>query len=266
MDFRAANIYLAQTCEPNWRESIGGAYALNSETREEKIIRYLPLVKYIAGRIAIGKGAPVDVEDLYGYGVIGLIDAIDRFDAAKGVKFETYASFRIKGAIIDELRKLSWMPRTAIAKVAKLNETRDSLKASLGREPLDNEIADALNMPLEEMRKIENYINYLSFVSLDEVLFQPDDEKNAVNASIEDRNSPRPDNIIEDRERFIMLKKAIDLLGEKDKLVLNLYYNEKMTLKEIGRVLNVTESRVSQLHSRAILRLRENLRKLNYSL
>jgi len=240
------------------------SHAQNFETRDEIIMRYLPLVKFIAGRIFISKLSSVDTDDLTGYGVIGLIDAIAKFDPAKGVKFETYASLRIRGAIIDELRKINWMPRTVITKVSKLNEVRENLKSKLGREPRSSELAEGLGISLEELRKTESYINYLSIISLDEIIFQSDDDDIFLHSTVEDCSSPRPENVLEDKEKLIMLKKAIVMLDEKDKLVLNLYYYEKLTLKEIGQALEVSESRVSQIHSRAILRLRDNLKKLNY--
>lgn len=240
------------------------SYALGYETREEKIVRYLPLVKFIASRIFTGRMSPVDQDDLINYGVIGLIDAIDRFDTSKGVKFETYASLRIKGAIIDELRKLNWMPRSAISKISRLNEVKETLKEKLDREPNSSEIASELGVSMSDLRKIESYVNYLSVVSLDEIIFQSDDDEIFLSSTIEDEKSPRPDNVLEEKEKFHMLKGAIDMLEEKDKLILNLYYHEKLTLKEIGQVLDISESRVSQLHSRIILRLRDNLKKLKY--
>jgi RNA polymerase sigma factor for flagellar operon FliA len=240
------------------------SYELKSETREEKIIKYLPLVKMIAGRIFFSKSSPVDTEDLVSFGIIGLIDAVDRFDPSKGVKFETYASLRIKGAIIDEIRKLSWIPRTAMAKISKLNEVRDDLKAKLGREPKDEEIAKQLGITVEQMRKMENYVNYMSIISLDEVIFQSDDDELFLYSTIEDNNSLKPDKLLEKKEAEGILKEAIEMLDDKDKLVLSLYYSERLTLKEIGSVLKVSESRVCQIHSRAILRLRENLKKLKY--
>jgi len=240
------------------------SYALKADSREEKIVGYLPLVKFIAGRIMIGRTWPVDIDDLVNYGVIGLIDAIDKFDTSRGVKFETYASLRIKGAIIDELRKLSWMPRSAMGKISKLNHVKEALKEKLGREPSSQEIASGLEVTILELGKIESYINYLSVVSLDEVIFQSDEDEIFLSSTIEDKSSPRPDNVLEDREKLTILKSAIDMLSEKDKLILNLYYYEKLTLKEIGNVLDISESRVSQIHSRVILRLRDNLKKLNY--
>jgi RNA polymerase sigma factor FliA len=240
-------------------------YALDLEkSRDEIIIRYLPLVKFIAGRIIVGKMSPVDTDDLINYGVIGLIDAIDKFDPSKGVKFETYASLRIKGTIIDELRKLNWMPRSAIGKISQLNRLKDELKEKFGREPNTAELASGLGVSLSDLKKIENYINYLSMVSLDEIVFQSDDDEIFLSSTLEDNRSPRPDNIMEEKEKLVMLKRAIDMLDEKDRLILNLYYYEKLTLKEIGHILEVSESRVSQLHSRVVLRLRDNLKKLNY--
>ncbi|HBM81486.1 MAG: FliA/WhiG family RNA polymerase sigma factor [Clostridiales bacterium] len=240
------------------------SFVSNNETREEKIIRYLPLVKYIVGRTFVSKYSPVSVDDLISFGVIGLIDAIDKFDPSKGVKFETYACIRIKGAIIDELRKLNWVPRSTTAKVSKLNQAREKLKNELKREPTDEETADALGIDLYELRKIEGYINYLSMESLDEVVFQSDGDDVHLYSLIEDERSPRPEKMIEDREMIKVLKKAIDMLNEKDRLVLALYYYEKLTLKEIGKLLGITESRVCQIHSRVIIRLRENMKKMNY--
>lgn len=240
------------------------SYALKTENREEMIVRYLPLVKYIANRIMISKPTRAEIDDLISYGIIGLIDAVDKFDPDKGVKFETYASLRIKGAIIDELRKLNWMPRTAVARITKLNETRETLKERLGREPSECEVAASMGVAVSEIRKIEGYVNYLSMVSLEDIIFKSGDEDIFLSSTIEDTKSPRPDRLLEDKEKLSMLKRAIDMLEEKDKIILNLYYYEKLTLKEIGCVLGVSESRVCQIHSRAILRLRDNFKKLNY--
>lgn len=232
--------------------------------REEMILKYLPYVKYIASRMIMGLPPGVEFDDLVSYGIIGLIDAIEKFDTSKGIKFETYATLRIKGAIIDELRKISWMPKSAFSKLTQLNVAREKLEATLNREPSEHELAEYLGITVEDVRLTESYINYLSVVSLDDIFFKSDDEDIQVKNMIENENSPQPEKIIEEEEKIFILKKAIDMLHEKDKLVLQLYYFEKLTLKEIGKVLEITESRVSQLHSRAILRLRENLKKLNY--
>lgn len=232
--------------------------------REEMILKYLPYVKYIASRMIMGLPPGVEFDDLVSYGIIGLIDAIEKFDTSKGIKFETYATLRIKGAIIDELRKISWMPKSAFSKLTQLNVAREKLEVTLNREPSEQELAEYLGITVEDVRLTESYINYLSVVSLEDIFFKSDDEDIQVKNMIENENSPQPEKIIEEEEKIFILKKAIDMLPEKDKLVLQLYYFEKLTLKEIGKVLEITESRVSQLHSRAILRLRENLKKLNY--
>lgn len=236
----------------------------NDEQREEMIIEYIPYVKYIASRLVIGKPPGVEYEDLVSFGILGLIDAIEKFDPSKGLKFETYATLRIKGSIIDELRKISWIPKSAFSKFSSLNTAREKLEKELKREPTDEEIANTMKITVEDVKNIEGYINYISLISLDEVFFRTDDEDVQLKSVIVDEKSPQPDVMAEEREQTEMLKKAIDMLPEKDKLILNLYYYEKFTLKEIGKVLSVSESRVSQLHSRAILRLRENMKKLKY--
>lgn len=240
-----------------------GVYGIDMECREEKIVKYLPLVKFIAGRIMVRKIPYLDINDIYQYGVIGLIDAIDRYDPSKGVKFETYASIRIRGEIIDEIRRQSWVPRSVVDRISMLNEARERLEGELKREPTDMEIASSLGISEEELRKSQDYVNYLSLVSLEDIIYESDDEE-ALYSIVENEKSPKPDVILEEREKLEILKKSIDMLDEKDKLLLNLYYNEKLTLKEIGSVLDVSESRVCQLHSRAILRLRANIKKMDY--
>jgi RNA polymerase sigma factor FliA len=234
------------------------------DEREEMILKYIPYVKYIASRMVSGKPPGVEYEDLVSFGIIGLIDAIEKFDASKGLKFETYATLRIRGSIIDELRKISWIPKSAFSKLSQLNQAREQLETVLNREPNDNELADHMKVDVDEVRNIQTYVNYISVISLDEVFFKSEDEDLQYKNMIEDENSPQPEKILEDDEKLTMLKGALDILNEKDRLILNLYYYEKLTLKEIGKVLEISESRVSQLHSRAIVRLRDNLRKLNY--
>ncbi|MBZ4663085.1 MAG: FliA/WhiG family polymerase sigma factor [Caloramator sp.] len=228
------------------------------------ILKYIPYVKYIASRLLIGIPPGIEFDDLVSYGIIGLIDAIEKFDPTKGIKFETYATLRIKGAIIDELRKISWMPKSAFSKLTQLNLARENLESKLNREPTEKELADYLGVSVNDIRTTESYINYLSVISLEDIFYKSDDEDIQFKNMIENENSPQPDKIFEEEEMLITLKKALNMLPEKDKLVLQLYYYEKLTLKEIGKILEITESRVSQLHSRAIIRLRENMKKLSY--
>lgn len=228
------------------------------------ILKYIPYVKYIASRLVSGKPPGVESEDLISFGILGLIDAIEKFDPSKGLKFETYATLRIRGAIIDELRKISWIPKSAFSKLSLLNQARGTLENKLNREPTDDEIAKYMNISVSDVHQIQTYVNYVSMISLDEVFFKSDDEELQFKNIVEDITSPQPEKILEDDEKLEILKNALQMLSEKDRIILNLYYYEKLTLKEIGKILDVSESRVSQLHSRAIIRVRENLKKLQY--
>lgn len=231
--------------------------------KEHIIQEYIPLVKYIASRVMFGKNKYMEYEDLVSYGLIGLMDAINKFDSTKGMKFSSYASIRIKGAMIDELRKNRPISKGAMDKLNKYNKAIDTLQIKLLREPSTAEIAEFMEISLSEIAEIENYINYISMVSLENVVFSEDEDVNLMGI-IEDKNSPSPDSYLEDKEQLEILTEAIDLLKEKDRLILNLYYYEGLTLKEIGAVLSVSESRVCQLHSRAIVNLRESMKKLHY--
>ncbi len=228
------------------------------------ILKYIPYVKYIASRLVSGKPPGVESEDLVSFGILGLIDAIEKFDPSKGLKFETYATLRIRGAIIDELRKISWIPKSAFSKLSLLNQARGELESELYREPSDDELSKKMNISLSEVHQIQSYVNYVSVISLDEVFFKSDDEELQFKNIVEDVTSPQPEKILEEDEKLIILNNALQMLSEKDRIILNLYYYEKLTLKEIGKILDVSESRVSQLHSRAIIRIRENLKKLQY--
>ncbi|OBR94958.1 RNA polymerase sigma-D factor [Clostridium ragsdalei P11] len=239
------------------------ALANKLDIKEELVKKYLPLVKYIASRVIIGKTKYIEYEDLVSYGMLGLIDAINKFDKDRGMKFSTYASIRIKGSMIDELRRNSPISKGAMDKLNKYNAAMDSLRIKLGREPRSEEIANELGMPLKKMMEIENYINYISIVSLEDLIFSEDDDIPLM-GTVEDTKSPSPEKSLEKKEMLEYLAKALDLLNEKDNLVITLYYYERLTLKEIGHILNVSESRVCQLHSRAILHLRKNMTKLKY--
>lgn len=231
--------------------------------KKQIIEEYLPLVKYIASRISIGKNQILEFEDLVSYGVIGLMDAISKFDDSKGIKFSTYASIRVKGAIIDEIRKNRPISKGAMDKLNRFNMAVEKLQKELGREPSNEEIAKELNMTLLEVGEVENYINYISVVSLEDVIFSEDEDMNVM-GTIEDKNSPSPEEKFVNNEKVEVLSQAIEDLNDKDRTVLNLYYYEGLTLKQIGEILSVSESRVCQLHSRAIRNLKGNMKNLNY--
>lgn len=235
------------------------------DLREQIIKKYIPLVKYIASRVIIGKSKYIEYEDLVGYGMLGLMDAISKFDETKGMKFSTYSSIRIKGSMIDELRKNSPISKGAMDKLNRYNEAIEKLQNRFQREPLNSEIAIEIGIELKEIAEVEGYINYISVISLENLIFSEGDEI-SIMGIIEDKSSPSPEKIIEEKEQLEYLTKAIDMLSEKDKNVLTLYYYEEFTLKEIGKVLNVSESRVCQIHSRAILHLRKALQNLKYNI
>ena len=239
------------------------AIAIAIDSTEQIVEKYIPLVKYIASRVIIGKSRFVEYDDLVGYGMIGLMDAINKFDSSRGIEFSTYSSIRIKGAMIDEIRKISPISKGAMDKLNKYNLAVEELQVKLLREPTDNEIAKALNISSSEVSDIEGYINYISVVSLEDILFSEDDEMK-IKVTIEDKKSPSPEKSLEEKEELEYLGRGIEMLRDRDKTLLSLYYYEGFTLKEIGKVLEVSESRVCQLHSRAILHLRSALEELKY--
>lgn len=240
------------------------ALAKAMDIKEQIVIKYIPLVKYIASRVIIGKSKHIEYEDLVSYGMIGLMDAINKFDESRGMKFTTYASIRIKGAMIDELRKNSPISKGAMDKLNRYNEATEALQKKLLREPSEEELAKELKMTKQEVNEIESYINYISVVSLEDMIFSEDDDTPLM-GTIEDKKSPSPDKLLEEKEELEYLAKGLENLNEKDKTVLSLYYYEGLTLKEIGKVLEVSESRVCQLHSRALVHLKKELSKLKYS-
>ncbi len=234
--------------------------ARNPRIRDYFVRQYAPLVKYVAGKVAIGMPNNVEFDDLVGFGVFGLFDAIEKFDPDKHVKFKTYAVTRIRGAIFDELRSIDWVPRSVRQKTREVEEAIRKLEASLGRAASDQEIARAMRMDLKDFHHLMLKISGTSVLSLNEVWYAGDDnDKISIVESIESPSSLNPDTIVEKEEIKRVIIEAINELPEKDKKVLILYYYEDLTLKEIGEVLEVTESRVSQLHTKAIMRLRARL-------
>ncbi len=228
--------------------------------RDFFIKQYAPLVKYVAGKVAIGMPHNVEFDDLVGFGVFGLLDAIDKFDPAKHVKFKTYAVTRIRGSIFDELRSIDWVPRSIRQKTREVEETVRTLEARLGRAASDEEIAKAMELKVEDFQSLILKISSTSILSLNDVWYTgEDDDQISIVESIESPNSLNPEAIVEREEIKRVIVEAINGLPDKEKKVLILYYYEDLTLKEIGHVLGVTESRISQLHTKAIMRLRAKL-------
>jgi len=236
-----------------------------TDVRKQIVTKHIPLVKYIASRVIIGKTKYVEYEDLISYGMLGLMDALSKFDATKGMKFSSYASIRIKGAMIDELRRNSPISKGAMDKLNRYNEAIERLQKRLYKEPTNHEIARELGITIYEVAEIENNINYISVVSLEDLIFSDDDDM-PLSGTIKDDRSPSPEGSLEKKEQIEYLALGLDNVKEKDKLVLTLYYYEGLTLKEIGNILNVSESRVCQLHSRALINLRKALIKLKYDI
>jgi RNA polymerase sigma factor for flagellar operon FliA len=224
--------------------------------RNRLIKQYLPLVKYVAGKLAVGMPQNVEFDDLVSYGVIGLFDAIEKFDPGKHVKFKTYAVTRVRGAIFDQLRQLDWVPRSVRQKSRELEETVRRLEAQMGRSATDEEIAREMGLNSREFEKLVMKISGTTVLSLNDVWYAGDDaDRMSIGDSIESPHSRNPDTIVEKQEMKRVIVEAIQDLPDKEKKVLVLYYYEDLTLKEIGAVLGVTESRISQLHTKAIMRL-----------
>jgi RNA polymerase sigma factor for flagellar operon FliA len=230
------------------------------EARERLILHYAPLVKFVAGRVAAGLPQNIEQSDLVSYGIFGLIDAIDKFDPARGYKFETYAISRIKGAIIDELRSIDWVPRSVRAKARAIERAYSKLENELRRSPEDREVAAELGMSEEELAGILSQISFVGIVALDELLSASADRGGGATLgdTIADRHN-NPVEAFESEEMRHVLADAINRMPDRERLVLTLYYYEGLTLAEIGAVLGVTESRVCQIHTKAIFQLRSRL-------
>ncbi|MDI6716614.1 MAG: RNA polymerase sigma factor WhiG [Actinomycetota bacterium] len=231
------------------------------ESRDKLILHYSPLVKYIAGRISASLPQSVDQADLVSYGIFGLIDAIEKYDLNREIKFETYAISRIKGAIIDELRALDWVPRSVRYRARELERVYFELENQLRRVPTDEEVANAMGMTLEEHNELLSQLSYSSVLALEELWSTGDkDDKLSLIDSIEDTTSPDPAQTFEFKEIKEILADAVKKLPERERMVISLYYYDGLTLREIGEILGVTESRVSQLHTKAVLRLKSKMR------
>jgi len=230
------------------------------QLRDMFIRQYMPLVKYVAGKIAVGMPGSVEFDDLVGFGQFGLLDAINKFDPEKNVKFKTYAVTRIRGAVFDELRQLDWVPRSVRQKSREIEDTIVRLESNLGRTASDAEVASAMGLSEADFQQTVLKVSGTSILSLNDVWYSGDDSDHmSIGDSIEAPSSLNPDVIVEREEIRRVIIEAINELPEKEKMVLVLYYHEDMTFKEIGQVLEVSESRISQLHTKANLRLRAKL-------
>ena len=229
----------------------------SADIREQLILEYAPLVKLVAGRLSMYLGFNVEYDDLVGYGIFGLIDAIDKFDLMKDVKFETYASLRIRGAILDQIRKMDWIPRTIRQRQKKIEAAIREIEKDGGHVATDAEIAAKMEISEDEYQNWQNQMKVTGVVSLNEFMDQgadiPEDSNNRSSSFV------KPEEAVEKEELKKMLAESLELLTDKEKKVILLYYYEELTLKEISEVLEVSESRVSQLHTRALQKMREKL-------
>ncbi|MBR5421292.1 MAG: FliA/WhiG family RNA polymerase sigma factor [Lachnospiraceae bacterium] len=226
------------------------------DLREKLILEYAPLVKLVAGRLSMYLGYTVEYEDLVSYGIFGLIDAIDKFDTRKGIKFETYASLRIRGAILDQIRKNDWIPRTIRQRQKQIEAAMRDIEADTGRPATDEELAAALGISDEELLDWQSQMKLTNVVSLNEFI---ESGSEVAGDSSMGAHFESPEEVMDNAELKQMLVEALDLLTEKERSVVVFYYYEELTLKEIANILEVSESRVSQLHTRALQKMRQRL-------
>jgi RNA polymerase sigma factor for flagellar operon FliA len=229
----------------------------NIDSRNELIVRYSHLVKQVVYRLGFAYHSAIDVDDLISYGIIGLIDALEKYDPSKQVKFETYAYFRIRGAIIDELRKQDWVPRSLRQKAKKIERTIDLIESKLGRQAKDEEIAQYLSISVDKLQNIMGELHSSIIFSLDEQIVERAGTIKAIS-----NESGDPQQLIGTKEVKEILGHAIDELPERENKIISLYYFDELTLKEIGLVLGISESRVSQLHTRALMKLKNKLERI----
>jgi RNA polymerase sigma factor for flagellar operon FliA len=229
------------------------------DRREELVLEHTPLIRYVVSRIAARLPSHADVDDLYSSGVIGLIDAVERFDPDKGCKFKTYAEFRIRGAILDELRALDWMPRTARQNGRRLEHAYTEVEQRLGRTATCCEVADWLGMEVDELHRVADQANGISMVHLDEPQQEGGSEPCCYGDLIEDERAPNPFSSTTSRELQRAMAEGISDLPEKERLVISLYYYQDLNLKDIGGMMGITESRVCQIRSKAVKQLRKQI-------
>lgn len=240
------------------KEKLWETYQKNpsSEIREQIILEYVPLVKVVAGRLSMYLGYNVEYDDLVGYGVFGLIDAIDKYDAAKDVKFETYASLRIRGSILDHIRKMDWIPRTIRQRQKKLDEAVKQIEMRTGKNASEEEIALEIGITEDELAVWQSQLKITNVVSLNEYVEQGSEP---VMDARKNSHFIQPEDKVSENELKEVLKDTLEMLTEKERKVIELYYYEELTLKEISKVLGVSESRISQLHTKALLKMRKKM-------
>lgn len=235
----------------------------DSKSRDSLILYYSPLAKYVAGKIAAGLPQSVELADLISHGIFGLIDAVEKFDYRRGIKFETYAISRIRGAILDALRSVDWVPRSLRSKAREIERAFVSLESKLQRVPTDVELADELNISLSELNNTLSRLSYSRILALDELwTSEPDENELRICETIVDYQSEDPYSFLEVKETRDVLRKAITYLTNREKEIITLYYFHGFTFGEIGEILGVTESRISQIHTKIMLRLKGYLRSL----
>lgn len=230
------------------------------ELRDELITAYASLARFVVGRLGIPPTSLLEMDDLVGYGMIGLINAVDRFDPSRGIRFEAFATPRIRGAVIDQLRSLNWLPRSAVSRVRQIEATLATLEQRLGRPAKEEEVAGEMGVSTEKYRHMLLEVS-ATVLSLDAPLstLMQEDESTSLGELLEDQSMPGPAEKVEQQELTAMLSAAIEGLPAREQLLLSLYYQEELTMKEISKVMGVSESRVCQLHMQAIMRLRSSL-------
>jgi RNA polymerase sigma factor for flagellar operon FliA len=265
----AATATISATIPPQVDDALGAIWhAFKSDAddaaREQLILHYAPLVKYVASRVATGLPSSVEQSDLVSYGMFGLMDALQKFEPGRGNKFETYAIPRIKGAIIDELRAMDWVPRSVRFKQREIEKALADLEAMLKRQPTEKELAERLGMSLAELHEVITQISFVSVLALDETISVGQDRGEQVSLidTLADRGLD-PTHGVESQETRSLLNAAINALSEREKIVVTLYYFEGLTLAEIGGILGVTESRVCQIHTKAVGVLRNQLTEVD---
>lgn len=231
-------------------------------SRDEIILKYAPLVKYVVGRISMKLPPSVDLDDLFQAGILGLIDAVSKFEPERGYKFPTYAEFRIRGAILDELRAMDWVPRAVRHASTQLEEAYHALESTLGRPAEDAEVANHMGITLEEFHLHLDSVRSISIISFDDLRPNNDEDSRDILEVLADPSVEDPVETLGLQELRNALGQAIASLPEKERLVVTLYYYEELTMSEIGELLKLTESRISQLHSKAALRMRARIRRL----